>query len=173
MSEDKKTTGACANRREFMVSGGVAAAFVMLGSRPSPAVAQVVGYPRKKIGKLSLLKAGKPITFTYPDEDAENILIKLGEAGGGGIGKDADVVAFNTLCTHMGGSVTDGGYHHEDKVLGPCPFHLSTFDVSRHGMAVSAHATTSLPQIMLEADGDDIYAVGVSGLIYGRHNNLG
>ena len=62
MSEEKKTTGACANRREFMVSGGVAATFVMLGSRPRPAVAQVVGYPRKKIGKLSLLKTGKPIT---------------------------------------------------------------------------------------------------------------
>ena len=34
-------------------------------------------------------------------------------------------------------------------------------------MVVSGHATESLPQIVLEINGDDIYAVGVMGLVYG------
>jgi arsenite oxidase small subunit len=173
MSETKKEGGVCASRREFLLSGGVTAAMMMLGTTPMKAEAKVIGYPKKKVGRLSRLRTGKPITFNYPDDDSENILVKLGQAAGGGIGKKADVVAFNTLCTHMGGTVTDGGYHHKDAVIGPCPFHLSTFDLTRHGMIVAGNATQNLPQIQLEVKGDDIYAVGVMGLIYGRHNNLG
>jgi arsenite oxidase small subunit len=45
--------------------------------------------------------------------------------------------------------------------------HLTTFDLTRHGMVISGHATESLPQIVLEVQGDDIYAVGVQGLVYG------
>jgi arsenite oxidase small subunit len=173
MSETEIGKGACANRREFLLSGGITAAMMMLGTKPMMAEAKVVGYPRKKIGKLSRLKSGRPIDFNYPDEDSENILVKLSKPAGGGVGKNANVVAFNKLCTHMGGTVTDGGYHHSDAVAGPCPFHLSTFDLSRHGMIVAGHATQSLPQIQLEVKGDDIYAVGVMGLIYGRNKNLG
>ena len=55
---------------------------------------------------------------------------------------------------------------------GPCPLHLSTYDVTRHGILVSGQAYQSLPQVLLELDGDDIYAVGMFGLIYGRYDNL-
>ena len=34
-------------------------------------------------------------------------------------------------------------------------------------MVISGHGTESLPQIVLEVQGDDIYAVGVMGLVYG------
>jgi arsenite oxidase small subunit len=37
---------------------------------------------------------------------------------------------------------------------------------------VSGQAYQSLPQVLLELDGDDIYAVGVMGLLYGRNENL-
>ena len=30
----------------------------------------------------------------------------------------------------------------------------------------------SLPQVLLEIDGDDVYAVGMLGLIFGRDKNL-
>jgi arsenite oxidase small subunit len=56
-------------------------------------------------------------------------------------------------------------------VLGPCPLHLSTFDLTKHGMIVSGHAVESLPQIVLEIDGDDIVATGVMGLFYGYSQN--
>jgi arsenite oxidase small subunit len=38
-------------------------------------------------------------------------------------------------------------------------------------MVVSGHATLGLPQITLETDGDDIFATGVIGLIFGYHDN--
>ena len=50
---------------------------------------------------------------------------------------------------------------------------MTTFDLTRHGMVVSGHATESLPQIVLEIVGDDIFAVGAQGLIYGYSANVG
>ena len=65
-----------------------------------------------------------------------------------------------------------GTYKAEHQVFGPCPLHLTTFDLTRHGMVVAGHGTESLPQIVLEAAGDDIYAVAVMGLIYGYAHNV-
>ncbi len=81
------------------------------------------------------------------------------------------MVAFNYTCTHQGGPM-QGTYHSADKVLGPCPLHLTTYDLTRHGILVSGQAYQSLPQVLLELDGDDIYAVGIFGLIFGRFENL-
>ncbi|OHC63617.1 MAG: arsenite oxidase small subunit [Rhodocyclales bacterium GWA2_65_20] len=161
----------CMSRRQFLLSGG---AMVTLAAVPGLAQAAAVkaGYKRQKIGKLSALKAGEPLAFTYPFADVRNILVKLGAPAGGGIGPDKDIVAFNQQCTHMGGPL-DGTYKAKYQALGPCPLHLTTFDLTRHGMVISGHATESLPQIVLEVQGDDIYATGVMGLIYGYAANTG
>ena len=87
------------------------------------------------------------------------------------MGADRDVVAFNSLCTHMGGPLM-AAYQKDHKVLGPCPFHLSMFDLSKRGIITSGSATQSLPQIMLEVKGDEIHAVGVMGLIFGFSDNM-
>ena len=71
----------------------------------------------------------------------------------------------------MGGPMA-GTYKPDDGALGPCPLHQSTFDLTRHGMIIGGHATQSLPQVLLELEGDDIYAVGMLGLIYGRYDNV-
>jgi arsenite oxidase small subunit len=71
----------------------------------------------------------------------------------------------------MGGYMDVAAFKPKHSVLGPCPLHLSTFDLTKHGMIVSGHATASLPQIVLELDGDDIVATGVMGLFYGHHRN--
>ena len=160
---------ACVSRRSFLLSGGAALALVSLGATAAFAeAAQLLKatYPRQKIGSLSTLRSGAPIDFNYPYADVRNILVRLGVEAGGGIGPQKDIVAFNQQCTHMGGPL-DGTYKPEHQVLGPCPLHLTTFDLTRHGMVASGHATESLPQIMLEVQGDDIYAVGVMGLVYG------
>ena len=127
----------------------------------------------KLITKLSSLKVDEPFDFEYPDEGryAESILVKLGKEAGGGLGPEKDVVAFNYTCTHQGGPL-QGTYQAADKALGPCPLHLTTFDLTRHGIFISGQAYQSLPQVLLELDGDDIYAVGMFGLIYGRFDNL-
>lgn len=167
----------CLSRRAFLLSGGTAVTVMALG-RLSHAFGQgvalrVATYPRKRIGRVSQLKVDQPVTFQYPwkDFNSTNMLIKLGVPAGGGVGPDQDIVAFSTLCTHMGGPLA-GQYRGQYKVLGPCPFHLTTFDLTKHGMVVAGQATESLPQIVLEVKSDEIWATGVMGLIYGYHSNL-
>ncbi|MDQ5768700.1 arsenate reductase (azurin) small subunit [Thiothrix subterranea] len=168
----------CMSRRRFLLTGGLALGVVALGGglpglvRAAGETVSAVqaGYQRQKIGSLSALKAGVPVDFAYPFADVSNILVKLGAQAGGGVGSDKDVVAFNQQCTHMGGPL-QSTYKDQYQVLGPCPLHLTTFDLTHHGMVVSGHGTESLPQIMLELEGDDIYAVGVMGLLYGYADN--
>lgn len=175
--KEGKCFSLCASRRQFLFTSGAATATVFLsgikGVGASKVEAAMTRYPRKKIGTLSGLKANRPVQFNYPDNGkfSTSVLIKLGTPAGGGVGSGNDVVAFNSFCTHQGGNMKDG-YKSKDKVLGPCEYHLSTFDLTRYGMIVAGHATESLAQVVLETEGNDIYATGVIGLIYGRNSNV-
>lgn len=170
--------GACMTRRAFLFRSGVAVvSTVVLPALPGmdgkALAAEIARYPRKKIGRLSALKKDVPVMFNYPDNgpSSQGILVKLGIPAGGGIGPEQDVIAFNSQCTHMGAPMS-GNYQGQHQVLGPCAFHQTTFDLTRHGMVIAGHATESLPQVLLDLKGDDIYAVGMIGLIWGRHDNL-
>ena len=176
-ARDADAPRACMSRRQFLLSSGFAVAVIALDGIPGiasaqqPAFALKASYPRSRIARLSALKRGEPVQFNYPYPTVQNIVVKLGALAGGAIGPDNDVVAFNLQCTHMGGPM-HGSYKPEHQVLGPCPLHLTTFDLTRHGMVVSGHGTESLPQIVLELAGDNIYAVGVLGLVYGYSRNV-
>ena len=167
-------------RREFLKLSGAAMVALTLPSvlrvpgRPYTYMAQRAEYERRLIGSLRGMRPGDMENFSYPWDDAAstNFLVMLNEEAGGGVGQDRNVVAFNSWCTHQGGPLA-GTVSGEVGTVGPCPLHLTTFDLSRHGMVVSGHATLGLPQVVLEADGDDIYATGMQGLIYGYHDNLG
>ena len=168
----------CLSRRKFLFGvGAVTVGTIILPVLPrmggTALSAEFARYPSKFVTRLSSLKLNEPHYFSYPDEGgtAKSLIVKMGSPAGGGIGEEFDVVAYNTLCTHMGGDMSRT-FRAEYQVLGPCPFHQSTFDLTRHGMIISGHATESLPQVLLELDGDDIYAVGLIGLIYGRYDNL-
>ena len=174
--EETGGTPCLMTRRSFLLLGGLTTAVVMVGvpglaQAETPAV--VSTYPKKFIAKLSSLIVDEPVDFTYPDEGeySDSMLVKLGTEAGGGIGPERDVVAFNYTCTHQGGPLY-GTYKAQDKALGPCPLHLTTFDLVRHGIFISGQAYQSLPQVLLELEGDDIYATGMFGLIYGRFDNL-
>ena len=162
----------CMTRRHFLLAGASA---VALSSVPGlAAAAQLVAkeYPRQKIASLKDLKQDQPLDFSYPPGNPTPFfVVKLGEAAGAGQGPDDDIVAFSYLCSHMGGPL-HGSYKPAHKAMGPCPLHLTTFDLTRHGMVISGHATESLPQAQLEISGGDIYATGVMGLIYGQYDNL-
>ena len=175
-AEEAGGTPCLMTRRSFLLLGGLTTTMVMVGipglaEAETPAV--VATYPRKFIATLSSLSVDEPVDFLYPDEGeySESMLVKLGTRAGGGIGPERDVVAFNYTCTHQGGPLQDT-YKPHDKALGPCPLHLTTFDLVRHGIFISGQAYQSLPQVLLELEGDDIYAVGMFGLIYGRFDNL-
>ncbi len=165
-------------RREFLLTSGIATFTVMVMLNGGTPLAQqvpaaVATYPRKFVARLSDLQTDVPLDFLYPDQGqyAESMIVKLGVRAGGGIGPRRDVVAYNYTCTHQGGPM-QGTYKGADKALGPCPLHLSTFDLTRHGILISGQAYQSLPQVLLELDGDDIYAIGIFGLIFGRFDNL-
>lgn len=163
----------CHSRREFLLRGGAAVTVMAFGAIPGfasvgePASLVRADYPRRKVGSLSVLAAGRPVEFSYPHSDIVNLLVRLGVPAAGGVGPRGDVVAFNQRCTHLGASLR-GTYDAERQLLGPCPAHLTVFDLTRHGFVLSGHATESLPQIVLETDGDDIYAAGVMGLVFGE-----
>ncbi|MEZ8116917.1 arsenate reductase (azurin) small subunit [Vibrio splendidus] len=170
------------SRRDFLLYSGAATAVSMVpltlfaGTDSETQVeGRVVGYPRKKIAQLSQLSNHIPVYFQYPDGGKNSIamLVKSDIECGGGIGLQRDIVAYSMTCTHQGGPLT-GAYiaTGEHRIVGQCPFHLSTFDLRRHGIMVSGQAFESLPQVLLELEGDDIYAVGVMGLIFGRMENL-
>ncbi len=168
------------NRREFLLYSGAgitaASTVTLFPGTAFARDAQVAQYPRKLIGRLSKLRDNKPESFNYPDNlpNSDAMLVKMGGVeAGGGIGKQRDIVAFNYLCTHQGGPM-QGTYQVEGnhRVLGQCPLHLSTYDLTRHGIVISGQAYQSLPQVLLELDGDKIYAVGMMGLIFGRNTNL-
>lgn len=164
------------SRRNFLLgsSAGIMAITLFPGSAKAQKIsAKYRRYPKKLIGRVSRLKNDKPINFSYPDKGAnsESVLVKLGTQAGGGVGSKKDIVAFNYLCTHQGGTL-DGTYKKKTKSLGACPLHLSTYDLTRHGIIISGQAYQSLPQVLLEVEGDKIYAVGMMGLIFGRHDNL-
>lgn len=169
--------GCLVTRRNFVLGGSAAlATMTVMINVPGVAGAQpatLVRYPRKKIGRIDRLATDKPEFFNYPDKGAHSnaILVKLGRKAGGGVGKGKDVVAFNTVCVHQGGPLS-GSYKAKTKSLGACPFHLSTFDLTRYGILISGQAYESLPQVLLEVKGNDIYAVGMIGLIFGRYDNL-
>ncbi len=182
--EQSAAHGKCMmTRRSFLMSGGAATAVGTVGISLFPgtanafsSTAQVVGYPRKKIASLSQLKDNQPVDFSYPEGVRNNqcMLVKMGGVNaGGGVGKKKDVVAFSYLCTHQGGPM-QGGYKAvaDQRVIGQCPFHLSVYDLRRHGIIVSGQAYESLPQVLLEIEGDDVYAAGMLGLVFGRNTNL-
>ncbi len=177
---DRRVSNSCpgkdntfqASRREFLLGTGATLVWLALpGCEDAGMRAMKSSYPRKRIGLVSELEVGASKAFTYPFDhpSALNFLIRLAEPAGGGVGPDRSLVAFNSFCTHQGGPLA--GLFRANGIAGPCPLHWTTFDLTRHGMVVSGHATSGLPQIVLETEGDDILATGVLGLVYGHHDN--
>lgn len=140
---------------------------------PEEMPAEIASFPRIRVARLNQFVENEPREFRYPLEHPHHdaFAIKLGRAAFGGVGPEGDIVAYNSTCTHMGCPLR-GSYKADHKILGPCPCHFSTFDLTRRGIVVLGQATEALPQVLLEVEGDTVYAVGVSRLIYGFRNDL-
>ena len=139
------------------------------GAPVLPAVA--TAHPGLRVTSLAELAVGDVVDFQFPTTESPASLFRLGRSAAGGVGPDRDVVAFATDCTHMGCPLR-GQFQREHAVLGPCPCHFTTFDLTHRGMVVLGQATENLPQIILRLDGDDIIATGTLGLLYGFRHNL-
>ena len=169
------------SRRIFLKSSGSAAAIVgTAGAALLPSSAQAAAapgststtldYPRQSIGRAGGMPVNQAVTFSYPDASSPCVTLRMGSAVPGGVGPQRDIVAFSTLCTHMGCPLQyDGG----TKVF-KCNCHFSMFDAEMGGQMVCGQATEDLPRVLLDYDAktDTVSAVGVDGLIYGRQANI-
>lgn len=155
-----------------MVDPGTAAAAgsttTTLGQPPPAAVVEL--FPRVRVASLSDVSTSKPFKFQYPLQGQHNVLVKLGSPVASGMGPGQDIVAYSSICTHMGCVLEE--YNSEWKALGPCPCHFSTFDLANDGMVTLGQATQNLPRVLLDVEGDDVYATGVVRLVYGFVNTL-
>jgi arsenite oxidase small subunit len=166
-------------RRFFLKSGGTAA--VVAGSvvipirsaNAAPAAdsgATTLKYPNKAVGKAGGMPVNQVVSFTYPDASSPCVAIRMGAPVPGGVGPNKDIVAYSTLCTHMGCPVSYDGGSRTFK----CGCHFSVFDPEMSGQMVCGQATEDLPMIKLsyDAKNDSVTAVGIDGLIYGRQANI-
>ena len=164
------------SRRDFLkITGSVAAGAAALPATAEAATAANAGaatlpYPSKPVGKVAALGVNQPVSFTFPDASSPCALIKTGSPIPGGVGPNQDIVAYSTLCTHMGCPVA---YDPAQKVF-RCPCHFSTFDAEREGQMVCGQATENLPRVILRynASDDSLTAVSIDGLLYGRQSNI-
>lgn len=163
------------SRRMFFKVSGAGAAGVAVSASGAASAAQVeagrttLPYPRKPVAMVAALKVNEAVAFTYPDDASPCTLLKLGRRVAGGAGPDGDIVAFSSLCTHMGCPVS---YDAQARAF-KCGCHYSQFDPELGGQMICGQATENLPQVNLAVGSDGaISATGVQGLIYGRQANL-
>jgi arsenite oxidase small subunit len=169
------------SRRIFLKSSGSAAAVVgTAGAALAPIEAQAaaaagststnLSYPRRGVGKAAGMPVNQAVAFSYPDAGSPCVALRMGSAVTGGVGPNKDIVAYSSLCTHMGCPVQ---YEGGTKVF-KCGCHFSIFDPENGGQMVCGQATEDLPRVLLDYDAktDTVTAVGIDGLIYGRQANI-
>jgi arsenite oxidase small subunit len=154
------------SRRAFLGGAGAAAGGVVLGQTSQAAAAE--SYPRLRIAALSRLRVDQPVSFRYPLRDQPNFLVDLGTPAPAGVGPNQSIVAFSSLCQHMGCPVT---YERGAREF-VCPCHQTRYDAERLASIVTGVATRALPRVLLEVRDGAVHAVGVEGLIYGYRKNL-
>lgn len=103
---------------------------------------------RLEIANLAQVPIGSVKSFAYPNEHDRCLLVRLGER---------EIVAFSQACTHLSCAVVpkvaDGVF--------VCPCHEGYFDI-RTGKNISGPPPRPLPRILLEIEGDTVYATGVA-----------
>jgi arsenite oxidase small subunit len=156
------------SRRQFLHSSAATVALTLFGLTGKAESATGKKYPSVKIGNIREIKAGEPVQFTYPDSSSPCTLVMLANEAIGGIGPVRNVVAFSSLCPHMGCPVS----YRSGRFV--CGCHYSMFDASKNGQTYQGLASQWLAQVSLRLDNasGNIYAEGVEGLVYGRTGNL-
>jgi arsenite oxidase small subunit len=168
--------GNLVSRRDFLIlTGGAAAgaAAVPTNALAAPSAdpgGAVLPYKAKVVGKAGTLDADHAVAFTFPDASSPCAMLKMGTPVPGGVGPNQDIVAYSTMCTHMGCPVN---YDSAQRVF-KCPCHFSVFDAEKSGEMVCGQATENLPRIVLKYNDkdDSVTAVAVVGLLYGRQSNI-
>jgi arsenite oxidase small subunit len=159
------------------------AAIVPVGtyiSSPSQ-ITETGKYPRIKIANIKDFDKiseqpdgrgmlGKAIPFCYPLTGTTNVLIKAGVPVKNGIGPEKDIIAFSTICQHLGcrviyyKEINPSNSPKKQKQVLWCPCHQGTYDIENNAEVVYGPPPRRVPRVLLEIDENgDIYAVGMEG----------
>jgi nitrite reductase/ring-hydroxylating ferredoxin subunit len=139
------------SRREFfkfltLASGGLAVGSAVMAGFATFSRDQRP-MQRRLVTQASSLPVGGSLSFNYPREHDMCILVHH---------EEGQFVAYSQRCTHLSCPVN---YEHDKQRLF-CPCHNGAFAVA-DGRVTQGPPPRPLPQIMLEIDGDNIYAIGV------------
>jgi arsenite oxidase small subunit len=157
----------------ILVVGGIAAVSKSI-TNPAPSTGGTSGsegFPRVKVAQLTDLNVGEPITFNYPLDNEPNMLVKLGAKADGGVGPDGDIVAFSSICQHLGciygfqntgTSPSCNPSYTADRPVGYCCCHGTVYDLLQGASVVSGPSPRPQPQVKLEVDDTgNIFAIGM------------
>lgn len=151
------------SRRTFLKTAGLIAGTAvvapgLVANTDKAKTQSVFGeYESNKIGTVSQLKKDGELDFYYPDNYSMCKAVYI----------NGEIKAYSSICTHKGCPTI---YNKELEQF-ECPCHFTKYDAAKDGQMIIGHATGGLPKVLLEIKGDDIYAVGFDGLIFGRINN--
>jgi arsenite oxidase small subunit len=164
---DREPVGEGISRRALLRGGaGGVAGVALLGVEGAEAASR--SYPQLRVVSLSKLRVNRPVSFDYPLEDQPSVLLDLGRSVPKGVGPKESIVAYSTLCQHMGCPVE---YRRATREF-VCPCHQTQYDPERVGSIIQGLALRPLPRVQLRIQDGAVWAVGVDGLIYGYRTNL-
>jgi nitrite reductase/ring-hydroxylating ferredoxin subunit len=110
-------------------------------------------YPRQEIANTGEIPLGGVKLFRYPTAKEQCLLIRTSVD---------DYVAYSQKCTHLSCAVY---FSREDNQL-ICPCHNGRFSI-RDGAVIQGPPTRALPHVVIERQGQQLIAIGISGNLEG------
>ena len=104
-------------------------------------------YQRKLAALASAVPVNASVLFRYPTEQDPCILVH---------DKQGNFIAYSQVCTHLSCAVI----HKPEENTLYCPCHNGYFNINE-GRPTAGPPTRRLPRILLEQEGDVIFATGV------------
>jgi arsenite oxidase small subunit len=169
------------DRRNFLKIAAAAGGAITIAAVAStlkvatfvPTSTTQASWPKVIVANISQIKSLSPVSFNYPLTSTPNVLVKLGVAVQGGVGPDNDIVAFSTICQHLGcqysfvppgGSPKCNAAYKAPMPMGYCCCHGSQYDFVNGAKVLGGPAPRPVPQVKLEFDSStgNISAVGMS-----------
>ena len=108
-------------------------------------------FPRQEVARAGEIPVGGVKLFRYPNAKEQCLLIRTSEDG---------YAAYSQKCTHLSCAVY---FSREDNQL-ICPCHNGRFSI-RDGAVIQGPPTRALPHVVIEREGQQLIAVGMSGIL--------
>ena len=157
------------DRRNFLKLAAAAGGAITIAAVAStikvatfvPTSTTQASWPKVNVANISQIQPLTPVSFNYPLTSTPNVLVKLGVAAQDGVGPDKDIVAFSTICQHLGcqysfvpqgGSPKCNAAYKAAMPMGYCCCHGSQYDFVNSAKVLGGPAPRPVPQVQLEFD---------------------